>query len=209
MHEQRIRTVGVACLWAGVVGAVQAAVVSVWPEAVGTDRYSYPFSSTGFVVAQASFALQHLPLVAAVLALRRLPIVSRSRAARLGVAVAGLGMMLLTAMEVVAMSAANLATGSAHAELVDGLYGIPVTLVGIGFVVAGIALHRSEAPSWLRFVPLVLGAYVFVPMTPALMGPFVAGRAAIGGWMLVFAALGRGLAGRFARVVPKSVPATT
>jgi hypothetical protein len=34
---------------------------------------------------------------------------------------------------------------------------------------------------------------VFVPLTPAIMGPFTAGRLGIGGWMLLFAALGHGL----------------
>jgi hypothetical protein len=42
-------------------------------------------------------------------------------------------------------------------------------------------------------VVLALGIYVFLPLTPAIMGPFVAGRLAIGGWMLLFAVLGLGL----------------
>jgi hypothetical protein len=37
---------------------------------------------------------------------------------------------------------------------------------------------------------LVTGVYVFVPLTPALLGPFVLARLAITGWMLLFAALG-------------------
>jgi hypothetical protein len=39
----------------------------------------------------------------------------------------------------------------------------------------------------------VLGVYVFVPLTPAIAGPFAAGRLGIGGWMLLMAALGYGL----------------
>jgi len=39
----------------------------------------------------------------------------------------------------------------------------------------------------------LLGVYVFVPLTPAIMGTFTAGRLGIGGWMLLFAVLGFGL----------------
>ena len=37
---------------------------------------------------------------------------------------------------------------------------------------------------------LALGGYVFVVMFPAVFGPMVAGRVAIGVWLLGFAALG-------------------
>ena len=47
---------------------------------------------------------------------------------------------------------------------------------------------------WSRFVPLGLGVWVFVPMLPALAGPFVAARLAITGWMRLFALLGWRLA---------------
>ncbi|HEX2185483.1 MAG TPA: hypothetical protein VHN78_08250 [Chloroflexota bacterium] len=40
---------------------------------------------------------------------------------------------------------------------------------------------------------LAAGIYVFVPMTPALMGPFLLTRLAITIWMLLFAALGYAL----------------
>jgi hypothetical protein len=39
-------------------------------------------------------------------------------------------------------------------------------------------------------VPLALGVYVFVPLLPAIFGPMVLGRIAIGVWMLLFGALG-------------------
>lgn len=56
---------------------------------------------------------------------------------------------------------------------------------------AGIAVIRAGLwRGWRRVVPLVLGVYVFVPMTPALFGSYVLARLAIGGWMLGFAFLG-------------------
>jgi hypothetical protein len=39
-------------------------------------------------------------------------------------------------------------------------------------------------------LPLGLGVYVFVVLFPAVFGPMVAGRIAIGVWLLGFAALG-------------------
>ena len=43
-------------------------------------------------------------------------------------------------------------------------------------------------------MPLALGVWVFVPMTPAIMAGFMPARLAITGWMLLFAALGWALA---------------
>ena len=47
--------------------------------------------------------------------------------------------------------------------------------------------------TWLPWVILALGVYVFVPLAPAVGGSFVAGRLGIGGWMVLYAALGYGL----------------
>jgi hypothetical protein len=43
---------------------------------------------------------------------------------------------------------------------------------------------------WSRWITLVLGVYVFAVLFPAVFGPFVLGRLAIGIWMLLFGALG-------------------
>ena len=50
---------------------------------------------------------------------------------------------------------------------------------------------------------LVIGVFVFVPMTPAIIASYEAARIAIGVWMLLFAALGLGLT----RISPR--PAVT
>ena len=194
-----VRRTGMWCLAAGLVGVAQAVLVVLWPEQVAADRYSYPFTPTGHVVAQATFFLQHLPLLAGLVALSRLAPVRTSRVARPAAAVAVVGMGLLTVMELVNMAAADAATDSSLASTLGALYGLPTVLVGVGLLVTGwVALRGpgepwSRAP-WLRLVVLLTGVYVFFPLTPGIMGPFLAGRAAIGGWMLLFAALGFGLA---------------
>jgi hypothetical protein len=202
----RVRRAGMWCLGAGLVGAAQAAVVIAWSPAVSDDRYSYPFASTGHIVAQATFFLQHLPLLAGLVALLWLAPVRSSRSARIGVWIGAAGMALLAVMELVTMSAADVATDSSRADLVNALYGPPTILIGVGLTVAGLALWRSPedrwpgAP-WVRWLVPALGIYVFVPLTPAIMGPFVAGRLGIGVWMLLFAGLGLGLV-RLARTEP-------
>ena len=196
--SRSVRRAGVWCLGAGLVGAVQAIVLLAWPAKVPDDRYSYPFAGFGFVVAQTSFFLQHLPLVAGVAVLLWLPAVRDSRTARFATATAAVGLVLLTVLELVTIVAHDATTDSSLATLVNNLYGPPVILIGAGLLVAGIALLLQGTAGWVdaRWMPtlvLVLGVYVFVPLTPAIMGSFTAGRLGIGGWMLLFAVLGYGL----------------
>jgi hypothetical protein len=193
-----VRRAGAWCLAAGIVGAIQAGIVLAWPEQVPEARFSYPFSGLGFGIAQASFFLQHLPLIAGLAALWRLQAVRASRVAWSGMLAATLGMAVLTVNELITITAHGAATDSDQATLVNNLYGPPVMLIGIGLAVAGAALLRQGATAWTgaRWMPalvLLLGLYVFIPLTPAIMGTFTAGRVGIGGWLLGFAALGYGL----------------
>ena len=48
----------------------------------------------------------------------------------------------------------------------------------------------SGLTGWRRWLPLILGSYVFVPLLPAVFAPYVWGRIAISVWMLQFAGLG-------------------
>jgi uncharacterized membrane protein YidH (DUF202 family) len=196
--SRSVRRAGLWCLGAGLVGAAQAVTVLAWSPQVSDDRYSYPFTPIGFAIAQTTFFLQHLPLILGVAALLWLPTVRASRTARTGIGIAVVGLGLLTAMELITITARDVATDSSLATLVNNLYGPPVILTGIGLVVAAIALLRQGTSAWggAPWMPgllLLLGAYVFVPLTPSIMGSFAAGRLGIGGWMLLFAVLGYGL----------------
>jgi hypothetical protein len=193
-----VRTAGAWCLAAGLVGVAQAAVVLAWPKQVSIDRFSYPFTSTGFVVAQATFALQHIPLAIGVAALGSLPAVRRSRTARIGVVVAVVGLALLALLEVIAMSASGDAEHSSYGNLILNAYAAPVLLVGVGLTVAGVALLRGGRAAWtgapwMPWLVLSLGGYVFFPLSPAIAGSFTAGRLGIGGWMVLYTLLGYGL----------------
>lgn len=193
-----VRRAGAWCLAAGIIGAAQAAIILAWSPQVTDDRFSYPFGDVEYGVAQSSFFVQHLPLIVGVAALLWLPAVRASRIARIATWAAAVGLALLAVNELVAISAYDAATDSDHATLVENLYGPPVMLIGIGLVVAGAALLRRGTDAWVgaRWLPavvLMLGIYVFVPLTPAISGSFTAGRLGIGGWMLLFAVLGYGL----------------
>ncbi len=197
--SRRSHWAATACLWGGLVGFAQAIAVVALPTSTSEERYSFPFTEGGYVAAQLSFFLQHLPLIAGLALLLSRPLVRSSRTGKVGVAAGFGGMVLLALMELVAISAAAEATDSSRAELVNALYGVPTMLTGVGLLIGGIALLRSKEAShdtapWVPLVVTLLGAWVFVPLLPAIMGPHVLGRLAIGGWMLLFAALGLGLA---------------
>jgi len=197
MSDERRRLWGRVCLWAGIIGAVQGVVLAAVPAQVDSDRWSYPFDVTGHVVAQVSFFVQHLGVVAGLVALCSLPAAGGSRSTRWGLWVGTAGMVLLAVQELVAIAPARELTTSDLAELVGGLYTVPLMLMGVGLLVGGIGLARRcepTSPTALRWLPAVLGLWVFVPMMPSLFAPFIFARITIGVWMLLFAVLGWGLA---------------
>lgn len=197
MSDERCRLWGRVCLWAGIIGAVQGVVLAAVPAQVDSDRWSYPFDVTGHVLAQMSFFVQHLGLVAGLVALCSLPAAKATRPTGWGLWAGTAGMALLAVQELVAIAPARELTTSDLAELVGGLYTVPLLLIGVGLLVGGIGLARRcqpTSPATLRWLPATLGVWVFVPLMPTLFAPFIFARITIGVWMLLFAALGWGLA---------------
>lgn len=189
------RTAGRLCLVGSGLGVLQGLGLLLVPAAVGPEQYSYPLTPSGHVVAQVSFAVQHLLLLAGLVALARCQ--ARSRLSRSGLWGGVVGLTALTVMELVTISAAHVTADSPRAALINSLYGVPTLIMGASLVVGGIGFARAgrlpgeiDPVGWRRWVPLVIGAYVFVPLLPAIMAPFLFGRLAIMGWMITFAALG-------------------
>jgi hypothetical protein len=188
---------GRICFWGGLVGLVQAIVLLAWPSPVDSDRYSSPFHPTGFTIAQLTFCAQHLTLVAGLWAVLGIPVLRAKRVARIGAIAALVGLVLLAVQELVAISAAHVSESSSRATLIDTLYSLPIFLTAIGCLMAGLSRRGRPSRSVLGWLPTLLtaiGVYAFVPLTPAIAGPEALGRIAIGGWMLLFAALGWTLA---------------
>jgi hypothetical protein len=193
-----VHRAGVWCAAAGLLGVAQGGALLAWPPQVPPTQYSYPFDGVGFVLAQASFGLQHLLLIPGVVALLAVPSVRRSRSAGNGARAAIVGLVLLAVTELVAATAYAATTDSAHATVVNSLYGPPLLIIGGGLVLTGISMHRRGADAlygarWLPALVLTLGGYIAVLLIPGVMDSFTAGRLAIIGWMLLFAGLGYGL----------------
>ncbi len=185
---------GATCLAAGILGAVSGIVLAVYPARVPEDMFSFPNTAGEFTGIQIWFFVQHLGLLAGIAALARAETMTQGRSARWGIGLAASGMALLAVTELFAITARNSTRPGDGTGLLDALYGTSSVAVGVGLILAGIAVRRrGRWTGWRGAVVLGAGIFVFVPMTPALMGPFVLARLAITVWMLLFAALGYAL----------------
>ncbi len=185
---------GAVCMAAGILGAASGILLAVYPGQVSEEMFSYPLTAGGFTVVQVWFFVQHLGLLAGIAALARAQTMAPGRSARWGTGLAAAGMGLLAVTELIAITARDSTYPGDGTGLLDALYGVSTIAVGVGLVLAGIAVRRrGRWTGWRGLVVLVAGIFVFVPMLPALMGPFVLARLAITTWMLLFAVLGYAL----------------
>lgn len=188
---QAVRPLGYWCLIAGLLGAASGVYLAVAPAQVDAQMFSYPLAPAGFALIQVWFFVQHLGLILGLLGIGRAGALGTSRTGRISLRAAVAGMALLALTELAAIAGWGMALTDGYIAVLNVAYGVSTLLIGIGLVVAGIAVIRAHR--WMgakRYVPLLLGVWVFVPMTPALAGPFVAARLAITSWMLLFAWLG-------------------
>ncbi len=94
-------------------------------------------------------------------------------------------------------------------DVLDTSFGVASILIGVGLVLAGVAVARAgEWTGWRRFVPLICSMGVFVIVIPGVRGPFLAGRLVLVVWMLMFAALGWALYTRARIPEVEPAPAT-
>ena len=203
--DGRIRTLGLVCAVGGLLGAASVVPMLAVPPMVGPDRFSYPFSAGWHITAEVFFALQHLTLLAGVVGLAAYCSRNGSRLVRAGLVVAGLGVLTLVICEVLAATAAYEPSDSAWAMTVGSLYGVPMLLIGVGLVIAGLVIARRRMlTGWARWITLATGGYVFVILFPAVFRT-VCGRTA--GDRLLDARLGGpGLDRRTGRARPRGRP---
>jgi hypothetical protein len=161
---------------AGLVGVAAGLVTIAVPELVDSAP------------AQLALAARDLGIAALLAALWTRGAAGRSALGRIGVAGGVLAMAGLAAMEVVSVVARD-------SGLIGTGYGLATLSAGVFLILAGVAVLRAR--TWTgprRYLPLALGGYVFVPLTPAIVAGFTAGQLALAGWMLLFAVLGRAMA---------------
>ena len=191
----RVRASGFLCLAAGVTGALSGLALALVDPTVDIDRFSYPLQADSFIAVQVWFGIHHLGLLAGLLALRWADVLPETRPARWGWAAAVTGMAGLAVTEFAAIAAADSDYDTGIGAVLGGMYGITCTAMGVGLLMAGVAIWRARTwEGWRRGLVLAMGIWVFVPMFPALiLTPTDGARLAIGGWMLLFAALGAAL----------------
>lgn len=190
-----VRSGSIALMAGGVLGVGLTVLLAVLPATVPEERYSYPVDVGGFTALQVCFFLHHLLLVWGLWAVWRSGAAGRGLLATVGGLGSVVAMVLLSVQELVSISVRDDLVTSAAADTVNSTYGIVSILNGIALIVLGVAVLRARRwTGWTRWLPLALGVYVFVPLTPAIFGPFLVGRAAIGLWLVLFGVLGLALA---------------
>lgn len=176
-------------MWAGVAGVFAGLVWIGYPPAVDDGVYSYPFTATGFTVAQIVLTVRDLGLAVLLTALGISGAAGRSWLGRIGIGGSVLAMMGLAVMEIVSLVVKD------STDTVGAGYGLASIAAGLFLIVTGIAVLRAKTwTGWRRYLPLALGIYVFVPLTPGIVAGLAPGQLAIAGWMLLFAILGLTLA---------------
>ncbi|WP_432558998.1 hypothetical protein [Granulicoccus sp. GXG6511] len=177
---------------ASLFGAISALVIIGWRPEVTEARYSYPFGPTSFVVAQLLFAARDAVVLVGLIGLTLALWPQARRTTRIGLLVADAGMLLFALAELFALTARSAATISTEADAANAFYGAPMTVHGIGLLIAGVGLARSrQLPGALgRWIVLAAGVYVFFPVFPAVFAPMVWGRLAIGSWLVLCAGIG-------------------
>ncbi|GAA4556763.1 hypothetical protein [Planotetraspora kaengkrachanensis] len=195
-----VRVSGRLCLAGAIVGVLVALVGLFVSPSVGTDRYSYPHTPGAFAVSESLIIVNHLLLLAGVFGL------IRSGAAGGGLGRAGswtamVGLVGLTFCEAGAIVLADSAYPTSQTDALDTGYGITSILIGIGFVLAGIATIKTRQwTGWAAYAPLTCGLAVFLLVLPGVFlfgdDTFTVGRLTLMAWMLAFAALGLALGRR-------------
>lgn len=182
------------CIWAGVLGALLSAVVAFVPASAPLGVYNYPLSSAAFIAVQSAFFLIYLGLAYGLMGVWWARVVPPSTFGSSG-ALAGAGsLVLLAIVHLVSIAAVTWDDETLFVDILDASFGVVSAASGLSLLLAGVAVVRGQAwPGGAAYLLLALGAYVFVVLIPALLGPMVLARLAVAGWCVLFVLLGRGL----------------
>lgn len=163
-----------------VVGAAVTVAVSIFAMAVP----GYGLRGEPKIWYSVLLAVLHVGQVTAAVALARSGLAGTGRLARGGLALWITGAVAYIAGELLYL--VNVPTS-------EIAFQIGSLASGIGLVLAGIAVLRTgEWPGPGRFLPLVLGVYVFVVLVPVLIATS-AGLLALGGWYVLWLLFGLAL----------------
>ncbi|MCC6629998.1 MAG: hypothetical protein IT340_21685 [Chloroflexi bacterium] len=167
-----------AAAWATIAGALlQIALGSLL---AGQQDAAAPL----FGLVAALNAISHLLVLAGVIGLARAGVAGRGALAVTGLGVTMLGWAVLVLAEVVWLSGAP----------PDALYGLATLALGLGPILAGVAVMRAGRwDNWRRFTLLACGLYVPLALLPSMALPGLAMNYAIGLWGVCWLLLGLAL----------------
>ena len=161
---------------AALVGLVLTAIAVVYASFVAITRVELSWGP----VLQALIHVGELAIVVAI------AVALGARAGlvgRIGLGIAALGSVLLVVAEL---------AYPVNEPLGEQLFSVAPPLSGLGMVLAGIGVLRSGAwQGWHRFMPLLVGMWMFAVLTPAIIldggPPAPASAFALAGWDLCWA----------------------
>lgn len=182
---RRLRIGCAVCVAAGLIGAAGNGYLASTATADGGTAFGYPGPVAGATALQMALGLVPAGLIAGLFALRRSRALPWTRRARIGYHGAIVTLAGLTSVGGIAVTVTRPSSvfGVVHAGYVVPLAGC---LLLAGLEVA----RRGPWVGWRRWLPFALGAWLVVPVLPALSAGFGAASWAIAGWCALFAVLG-------------------
>jgi hypothetical protein len=168
---------------ATIVGAVLAiagnAVVLAVEPAAPEYQVSYPLSAHAFQLGQGFFALTQALMAAGIVVLARQQLIRRSLAGRVFGWLGMIGMVLTVPGELALIPVAGSDVDSASASAASTLFGVAVLVADVGLIGFGVLMLRQRRwPAAWRLLPLVLGLFQLLVVTPVALSAGFASMAA-------------------------------
>lgn len=182
-RESTVDTTTVALVGVTVVTSSVGVLFSV----NGTFDPVYALGSEPIAWHSVLLAVLHIGQIAAAIALWRTGLAGTGGLARVGLVLWLIGGVLYSVGELLYITT--------H-PMTDAVFGIASLASGVGPILAGVAVLR--AGRWIgvaRFLPLAIGVYMFVVLTPVLFATSF-GLLAIAGWNVLWLLLGLALYAR-------------
>jgi hypothetical protein len=183
---ERFTTLGGIAAITGALLAIagNAVVLAAHPNAPA-QLVSYPLSPHDFRLGQIFFALTQALTTLGIVALVRSGIAGPGRRARVGAWLAVAGFVLTIPGELVLALVADAAIDSGRASAASSVFGIGVLLADLGLILFGIsALRAAVWPRSWAALPLVLGIFQLIVVTPVVLG---AGFASVAAFLVITA----------------------
>jgi hypothetical protein len=154
------RTAGRVTIWAGavLVAGALATQIAQRSTTVSDDAWSYPWSSATSAALSAVWALAQLGLLAGIAGLRHSGATGSTRAAAVGLALAGVGTALIGLGHLASIPVADQTIHDTGPQVAGGVFGLGTLVSAVGLLLAGHATIRAGAwTGWRRFTPLATG----------------------------------------------------